>query len=86
MTGFTGVDPAEDGRSFRLRDGAQLTLEKSLATSGLTGFGVAVPALELVADRLLGEGIPFDRHPDRLEIAGTHAYGARLGFELAGSP
>jgi hypothetical protein len=81
LTGFTGVEPSHDARSFRFGDGGRLEVESSPADGGFTAFTVQVPALERVSEHLTREGIPFDNRPDRIVLPSTHAFGVDVIFE-----
>ena len=80
LRAFTGAPPSEDGRHYRLGNGGQLAVQTRSVASGFTGFSIGVADLDLVAQRLTAEHVPFQTHPGRLSIEADHCFGTRVDF------
>jgi catechol 2,3-dioxygenase-like lactoylglutathione lyase family enzyme len=80
LRAFTGAPPSEDGRHYSLGNGGNLAIRARPGTPGFTGFSIGVADLDLVAQRLTAEHVPFQEHPGRLSIDADHCFGTRIDF------
>ena len=86
---FTGVDTiatAEGGLVFPLREGGRLAVEVRPDAAGFIAFGVGVPDIGPVSERLARSGVPFREGQGAITIAASHASGVEIRFAAAAMP
>jgi catechol 2,3-dioxygenase-like lactoylglutathione lyase family enzyme len=85
LRAFTGAPPAEEGHRYPLAASGALHLRSAHGVDRFTGFTVAVPSVDALAEALTASRILFQRFDSRVIIPPDQCFGVRVEFAAATS-